>query len=428
MKRTKYYILSICIILALACSCSKEQDEIVEPDYNFLQDINENSSDDSKTDKNVEENATSNDNTIAQISPVTQENLPKNIDNSITNAPISEPYESEKNDNMKEWSYPLEFEGAGDELQAARYGNIDANYKGFQVDSFILCPDEINNCAYFINYSEDNNIYQLKDGVCSLLIDKEAQCLQLWNNELYFIENKIVDSQVMDYGNIFSYNLNTKEIRLVVEANAFIFYINSRGIYYQDMDITNNSITGYRLGFDKKAPIETGYYFYYSYSDYEINDSKGDTISLYNKKTGIHTDLAPIDYFDRIRIFDKYFTFKKGTCIYILDLITGEKKIYDLNDCKQLIFKMNSINDYIIFNNYIYASAGFANYIMQVNLVTGEISYKKLPGETLWFGNLLIGNNKLYVMCSEENVYSDNRKLVELNLDGAQIIVKEIEN
>lgn len=67
---------------------------------------------------------------------------------------------------------------------------------------FMVCHDANNGTTYYVNYGNDNYIYELKDGISTLLIDMEAICLQLLNNELYFVAIRI-----------FTCNLSTGEIK-----------------------------------------------------------------------------------------------------------------------------------------------------------------------------------------------------------------------
>jgi len=405
MKRKKYLLL-VCILIIFTSSCQKEYVQIEpEPDYKLIK----NMPDDVVTKSNNKDSSLDNKE-ITDISKDTIKILDAdNSDNdeynhndvqdtNITNTDTMNMSSSEQ--VGKEWPYTLDFNGVGEELIPTAKGNIYANFKGSLEESYIICPDEKRGCIYYINYEKDDYIYQWKDGVSTLLVGMKARCLQLWNNELYFVADKTDDDILMPaHGPIYCYNLDSSECRLVLDTNASKIFIDSDGIFYEDFNPEDSTSITKRLEFNADVPYKEKYFTCFSYDNYIIYDEFDDMFEgfyIHNKKTGEKTFLAPMEYFGKLCVYDNYLTFRKSTYIYILDLITGEKKIYDLNDYDGLTDRIEFITDYIIVDNILYATVNISGGIFTIDLKTEEITYIKSKNSAELYYILYAGDGKLY--------------------------------
>ena len=391
MTKKKSLLIPIIIVIAITCiSCDKKEDIIEEPNYNIYKDIESNNSD---------------------------KGLNPDIDY----------HEKDETVMSREWPYQLDYKGTGTDMIPLPFGNLDVNRKpNLQLYSYLVCPDKINDCIYYINYGKDNYIYQLKDGVSSLLITKETLYLQLWENELYFVEN--ANTKENKYGEIYSYNLDTNELKLILDENAGALYVDAKGIFYLNYNLDDDpnvfNISGHRLDYGSTTSYKTDYFVYFPFEKYEIYNYKSEDVSIYNKETGERTFLAPIDYRNKLRVFGEYLTFSEKTCIYVLNLKTGEKAIYDINDCASLPTSVDYINDYIILEENIYLTSNVSNYIIIIELDTGKIS-SKMTNQGLSFDYLYACDKRLFSLVSEIDA-DDQKRLIELYLKDNQVITKEL--
>lgn len=395
------FMMILMILMILVCSCNKQNNDLTEPDYKAFKDMT----------VNINKSLTE-DNDEADTGHETTANTATNEDEYSDNEKndSKEDFHNDTNDNnenesasanftiieasKKDWPYALYFSGIGEELIPTTKGNIQANYKKLTRESYLICPDEQRDCVYFINYNKDNYIYQLKDGVISLLVDKKTAYLQLWNNELYFIHN-ISDGDDI-YGNICCYNFDSKECRVYIDIIATKLFIDSDGILFGDYNPETNSFYAKRLEFGSDTPRYEDYIICFSFENYAIhNDEMYEAVYIYNKKTGDKAFVAPIEYYDKINVFDKYMSFTKGSCVYFLDLISGEKRIYDFNDCKDIGDPIHSIINYIIVDNILYATVNLSG-LISLNLETEAIAYIKSNNILESYDILYAGNGKLF--------------------------------
>ena len=242
--------------------------------------------------------------------------------------------------------------------------------------------------------------------------------MQLWNNELYFINN-ISDDELI-YGYICCYNFNSKECRVIMDTTATKLFIDHDGIIFGDYNPETKSYYAKRLEFGTDTPRYEEYIICFSFENYAIhNDEMYEAVYIYNKKTGDKAFIAPIEYFDKINIFEKYMTFTKGSCIYLLDLISGEKKIYDLNYNKNFTEPIQYVINYIIVDNILYATVNISGLVI-LNLETEAMTFIKSNNYLEPYDVLYAGNGKLFGYSLILN------KLAELDLSGKEYIARGI--
>lgn len=81
---------------------------------------------------------------------------------------------------------------------------------------------------------------------------------------------------------------------------------------------------------------------------------------------------------------------------YVLNLLSDEKKVYDVNDYENQLYKVEYVNDYILLENSIYASSG--NCIYKTNITSGEIlRYDNRTQRTKTY-DLLFSDEKKYML------------------------------
>lgn len=97
-------------------------------------------------------------------------------------------------------NYFMDFAGINSTYETPINGNLGINFKEHESLSLVY-PDPENDVVYFVNYGKDNYIYELKDGSATLLVDKKANFLQLWDNDLFFLcdESSNGTSNKIDY-------------------------------------------------------------------------------------------------------------------------------------------------------------------------------------------------------------------------------------
>lgn len=358
MKRIKYLLVLI-LITTLLCSCNKTETSVNEPDYSAFT-RKQNAESDIYGDANIKNNTDETPNTTSNPNP-------------------------QGHDPEKEWPLELDFTGIASNKEV-KLGNININRKIEYQYSYLVCYDADNDTTYYINYGNDNYIYELKDGKSSLLTDMEAICLQLWNNELYFLANNH-KNQDMITGDIYCYNLSDKKLRLILETDANFLYIDSYGIYFTQLKppqsgfIDTLKFTGYILDFGADTPQKVDYIQPVAYNEYLLYVSN-EGIVLHNRETDEKILIAPKEYYyNHMSIYDQYLILTYESKICMLDLLNGDRKIFDFNDDKDLKNKGIYLMDYIIIDDVFYCIS-FGPVIYTCNLSTGELDiYSPLFGD-----------------------------------------------
>lgn len=362
-------------------------------------------------------------------------NLPETIEESITDTSnLSEAehvHESETQASIvlggnedqsilvndpKAWSYLSGFQGITSDCETPVPANLGINLKQNFSAWGIVCPDPENDVIYYVNYGKDNYIYQLKGDISTLVVEKKAKDLQLFNNELYFLSDDTDSSDYTIPKGIYKYNLETKELTLVLDARAKSLYVNSNGIYYNKIDViesesgvkTIHSIGQY-LAFDSDTPKGIDTDIFLQYKEYTLV-MKGDSIKLHNNITEEEIKVIPIQAMEPMTSIHGdilYFTYELDNRLYSLNLKTGATAIYDLDMFNSLNpdRKDFQISGYTVMNDELFITAG-SNILYQVDINTGNTT------EIYTIGN----NNYTYVLTqlftSGDRLFAIGEKLV----------------
>jgi hypothetical protein len=332
-----------------SCSNNRPEDKEQEPNYSFLE--NENSE---KSENSAE---------------VTDNGYDQATANTSKQAIV----------NNKEWPYELDFSGVTTSGKV-KTANLRTNYRFNSFSSFtscLFCPDIENDILYYVNYDKDNYIYELKDGNISLLVEMNAYCLQLWDNKLYFLScNQNINNDDQKTGDIYCYNLDTKEVSLLLKTNAYSLFVDSYGIFYQNINLNTSGFAGYRLDFNSTTPQKTDYAFYFIYNEYMICTGSGsndfDKLYLCNRDTGEKTFLISLvdAVNNNLRFGDDYMVFTLDSFVYVLNLKTGKKDIYDM---KSMAAAFNGPIDYFINDNILYMVN--TNRLLALDLLNGTLKF-----------------------------------------------------
>lgn len=391
MNRKIRSLILIGILAMLLCSCNSNDNEY-EPDYQIF-----------KSDENVyDEPNTYTDKSSDLTGNITGRTESKNVNNSL---PISTEEE--------QWPYPLEYEGVTPSGNN-KAGNLSVNMKNMDPNlSYFICPDSDNNITYYINYGRDNYLYKLKNGARSLLLEKEVYFLQLWDNKLYFL-CKNEKSDILSYGDIYTYNLEESKTELLKEANARKLIIDSYGIYYEEM--VDNDLVYYRLDHDGRLIERLNGPYIQSYYNYQLiaNDNG---VFLYDTTTNEEFYLAPRFYYPYVKIYNDYFIINDDGAFYILNLLNGEKKIlrfFDKKDCPDPV-------DYIIIDNIAYF-----HHSWRINLDNGEcFNYGIRPPEEEKVSPYVLytDETKIYSLVIFQYSSGSIQKMLEISLDDKEYIL-----
>lgn len=318
------------------------------------------------------------------------------------------------------WPYDLEFGKVENQFIPYTPGNSQQNQKGLSVEyAETICEDTDSHSFFYINYADHQYIYQYSDGVSQLIVDKPALSLQVWKGKLYFVNFIAEDGG----GNIYAYDLASKELEVIIDANAKYFNIYEDGIFYFDM--TAQYFEEYQqMGYVMKSffyNIETretnkcDYPYLYRYTDFDIvADYQTSSIYLKQNETNEQIYLAPFDYAPNYRVYDNYFTLSEHNILYVLNMYEGEKKIYDINDASGLISTDNTVSDYLIYKDKLYVSFNCSNRLIVIDLLTDSMKcYTVSPVANTFFDHLYMANGKLYALCDLIN----NPKIMQINID-----------
>lgn len=410
----------------LGCVSCKGEAPNNDPVYNIFQ---------SADPTDISPTATDNPSIASDISPTLTENPAFVTDNSSIPADSStadnnqqtttntdqnqiEPAESSSSLKEEPWPYHLEFDGISP-TGTNKAGNLSLNYKmDYESLSNFICPDEDNELLYYVNYGLDNYIYKLKGGICSLVLEKEAYFLNLWDNKLYFLcknENQ--------YGDIYCYDLDTNKLQLIKNSNAHILIVDSLGIYYEDIvDLSTGEVAFYRLDFNHEISKTLYHPYLQSYYQYQlIADGEKNGVYLVDSKTQEEHFIAPIHYYDYgIKIYDNNFIFNKDGVFYLLNLLTGDKTT--IRWMKKEKNEVIPAVDYILMDNIIYLH----NHIT-IDLASGLVTpyYVRYIDYKDAFNTrcLYTDGNKVYAIV-DFKLAGNRFELVELEYDDTECLVK----
>ena len=143
-------------------------------------------------------------------------------------------------------------------------------------------------------------------------------------------------------------------------------------------------------GVGSDTPQELSYAFLFSYNEYEIQSIEDKGIFLVNRETEEkHLLIPPENMSYYVSLYGDYFTFINRTCVCMINLLTGERKIYDFNDCKNLVGDAY-IFSFVIFDDIIYASPTGPR-IYRYDMTNETAEFFNYPVDNINAGNHLLG-------------------------------------
>lgn len=372
--------------------------------------------------------------------------------------------EAESND----WDYLDGFEGITSDYDTPVYANLGINVK-IGSDISLVCPDPVSGAIYYVNSGEDDFIYKLENEQSTLVLDKKANYIQIWDNELYFLSDNISLKHLFNKVNpqsIYKYNLVTKELTLILDTNATWLFVNSDGIYYETSDeeiLSEDSsritVVGYHIAFDCDTPQRAGYGEYYPYNEYYLKLANNGNV-LHNKNTGDEILVIPMSYKSYILnacIYEDVLYYLYGVKLYSLNLCSGKKKAYNIEDYENKQYDLFSgekykqyFKDYTIMNGEILILCNAHN-IFRVDINTGIITKTVIEPEgggireelrdpnlienpeviprtptDYTFYKLYTSGDRLFAVGHDKDDEEMRGKMVELVVTSDSIMVKEI--
>jgi len=305
-----------------------------------------------------------------------------------------------------DWDWPAEmnFTGVKSDMKGFKLGNLSTNIKLGSRRSCLICPDIKNNTIYYMSRN-DGFIHKQEDEKDTLLIDMQAHNLQLWDNKLYFIN--IIEADFYFSGPIYSYDLETKELELILDKNVASFYIDNFGIYYTELE-PPWKLSVSLLDFNNQITSLENYPWVVSYNEYLLTSLDG-YLSLVNRYTDEIIKIMPfednVQVISTIHIFEDMLVFAVDKSVYILNLKTGEKSKYSAEQADKLLAKLVlfRIEDFAFINNNIVASYGSKN-LFKIDLSKNEIRhFIRMDNESLWYSNLQTDGERLIASINKSN-------------------------
>lgn len=331
--------------------------------------------------------------------------------------------------------YLSDFKGIKSDYKTPSCGNLSINFKN-ESKLCLVCPDTENGITYYVNYGKDNYIYQLKDKKNTLLVKKKANYLQIWNNELYFLQDssEVDNTDSFCYPqNIYKYNLDTGELSLVLDVSANWLYVNAEGIFYTEVKINEENltelITGYHLAFDSDTPEKTGYTNFIPYKEYKLIYGSSGELVLHNTLTN-QTYQMTSDYItnNQASISDNNFYYIHRGKLCSLNLNTSKKVDYDVLHLGDRVKDIPVISSYCELNGTMYVTVwGSTLYMIDIN--RGTISEMNVNGYGLL--DLYTNGDKLFALAKyipdlDEKDKKERTMMVELIVTENEITAEEL--
>lgn len=401
----KYFLLiPLVMLILLCCSCNNNSTDTKKIDYSIF---------------------TENKNTNSNI--VTPTDIPP-----VTNTTASSG-EFNKSTETKEWPSDIEFSGVKSKMNDFKLGNLGGNYKINSQFTCLICSGTLDDSIYYINEGNDKYIYQLKNDKSTLLVDMEANNLQLWENKLYFI-NVQNNNPYYDSGYLYSYDIATKELTLISDRNIASFFIDNYGIYYSELT-SDYEFNVSRLDFNNTITPLKDYPWLLSYNEFLLTNWDG-YLSLINRETDEIIQIMPfkddINLLSSLHIIGDNLIFVIDSRVYILNLVTGAKKIYDVNDCAGLVFKVDRIVDLVCIKDVIYVAYG-SNLIIKIDMASDDIKqYFTSEMDNFYYSFLNTNGDQLFALRFDVDMVTGNsnmngvEELIIPPEPGNEITIKEL--
>jgi 5'(3')-deoxyribonucleotidase len=215
---------------------------------------------------------------------------------------------------------------------------------------------------------------------------------------------------------ITGYDLETKELELVLDKYVALFYIDNYGLYYSELG-DSNQLGVNLLDFNNKITSLENYPWVLSYNEYLLTLLEGN-LSLINRNTDEIIKIMPfvdnIPVISTIHIFENKLVFAVETCIYVLDLITGDKKSYNAKQADETLkLFLERIEDFAFVDNKIFASYGCKN-IIKLDLDSDNIhDCISFDSRDVTYSYLQTNGERLFV-----SVYQFNPATVKFTVTG----------
>lgn len=359
--------------------------------------------------------------------PVYNENFNDTVKKEKHNNNIAS--EGLEDNNIEEDDQLSVFKGLETDTENQSEDNLSINSK-LSTDTCLICIDAENNVTYYANYGKDDFIYQLKDGISSLVLDKKTRNIKLWDGNIYFLGFTDEDKA---YSNIYRYNLTDKRLELLVETDACWLYICSEGIFYAKYIPEKGYIReGYKLAFDSNKPEPYEWHYFRFYKGYMIvydrveDYSKLGTIRIIKRATKecvleIHDVLGGVSvYQDKLYYIDAQENNTALRKLHIVNLLTGEHDICDPNIMDRMNYKPV---DYTVYGEDIYLSVNVSNTVFKYNK-DGLFKYRLDEGGFDEYGGLYTNGSVIF---ATKNDYETDKGLVQFIASENSIEVREME-
>lgn len=403
MKKSVTYLILILMLFAPACSNNSIDDtrtkyRSIDNTENHKQVIDDRENQDNKDIKNENNN---------------------NKNNKTTTDTKNEPNKTmivNKEPNVIVENIPS-FTGIVSDYNSPECGNLTINSK-LNSSLSLVCQDPDNDIIYYVNYGKDNYIYQLKDGISTLLVEKPTYYIQFWKDEIYFFGYN--DQYPIFFENIYKYNISTQELDIVIETMSDWMSINSNGIYFTNYEKLSDDtlVKVYLYSFESKSVEFYSNDVFMQYKDYILEfHPTNNGISLQLKKYGtneIYLDIADASYREKTCIYNDYLFYINDN-LNIIDLKEGKKYIINLG--YDTFNKPYIIADYILIDDNINISVG-KDCIFKFNIHDLSITKIRYADKKI-YNNLFTCDNRIYAT-------NLRYELLELIINNATIETKEL--
>jgi len=355
-------------------------------------------------------------------------------------------YNSQYEDNF--WSYLSSFSGITSNAETPILGNLGTNMKYGSDYACFVCSDSDNNAIYYINYGDDYYIYQLQGDKSTLLVNKKASHIQLWEGNLYFLAYKDDNVQYSDYDydkSIYKYNLKTKELELIKETAAFSLLVSYEGIFYGSYEKPSGYAyeiyCGNQLEHDSnKLNNNIGRLLFIPYKDYYLLDKQNEVVLRSKNNDSDEITVMPFDgYREKPSIYGNVLYFTHNGKLYTLNLEDASRKIYDLSKADHIIMDASEmlkksaldgynkalktvvIYDYIVHKDEIYIAAGSLFKVDENDEI--HLIYSENTDYSIY--RLNTSGDRLFAICRDKD---NNYKFIELIISDKGLTYKDIIN
>lgn len=223
----------------------------------------------------------------------------------------------------------------------------------------------------------------LKDNVSSLVVEKSACCINFYNGKLYFLSSDFDPAESLRYrGQIYSFDIESKECKLLLDKDATKMLVTDDGIYYLQLEEEteySSTYSPWMMDFEGNASkrnygniMRYGKYVIDNRGAYELSENKLDVDSE-NGFTAFPFDIKSRNYC----VYGNSLIMNAGSKIIFLDLTSGEiNEISDTEISEALDGVSAMVSDFTIIGDFVYIATNSSG-IIRKNMKTNEI--KDIP-------------------------------------------------